>query len=165
MSVQARSYMQLIMGPWTKNPINPTPPQGNCEISTVSRKIVQSAQQGHRTPCTATLTSLWSSDKAGPWGSVFAARKRSRLPANCNCGVSTVSPEIPALKMPLSLFFWTVTSMMSSIMGLRTRETNTARSAQHNQPCTCHSNCASDPYRHEAEHHGPANQGKGNSAK
>ena len=80
-----------------------------------------------------------------------------------------VSPEIPALHMPLQLSFWTITAMMQSIMGLRTREASTARGHQQYQPCTCHDqyahNCPSGPKRHDAEHHGPANQGNEHCAR
>ena len=78
---------------WTMETAS-TPREGN--------EPARPAQQGHRSPCTSTAKSLWSSDKAGPWRAVFAARKGSQRPArNCNCGNSTVSPEIPALHMPL----------------------------------------------------------------
>ena len=64
------------------------------ETSSASRQRsepARPAQQGHQSPCTATAKSLWSSNKAGPWRAVKAARKGNRRPArNCNCGITTV---------------------------------------------------------------------------
>ena len=95
-------------------------------------------------------------------------KRHNRDDDDCSCGTAALPDSLHCLDHNLeNVFLWSITAMMPSIMGLRTREENTARGA-----LTPRIPALYIPLQlslvhtgHDADHHGPANQGKENSAR